>query len=148
MLHVSPVRAFSDNYIWLIRAPGDPAGAAVVDPGNARPAEDALDREGLRLSALFEVTPAQIVGIAERLARLPAAPGFTAGTNTRSANLRFQAVEPANPAVEATLEASRELRSRDEPTLPSTIGLERRVNPFCDVGDPRSGPAAIRRSAP
>jgi hypothetical protein len=32
--------------------------------------------------------------------------------------------------VEATLEASRELRSRDEPTLPSTIALERRINPF------------------
>ena len=41
MLEVSPVRAFSDNYIWLIRAPGDPAGAAVVDPGDARPAVSA-----------------------------------------------------------------------------------------------------------
>ena len=53
MLEVSPVRAFSDNYIWLIRTPGDPAGAAVVDPGDARPVEDALDREGLRLRAIF-----------------------------------------------------------------------------------------------
>jgi len=53
MLEVSPVRAFSDNYIWLIRTPGDPTGAAVVDPGDARPVEDALDREGLRLRAIF-----------------------------------------------------------------------------------------------
>ena len=51
MLEVSPVRAFSDNYIWLIRTLGDPAGAAVVEPGDARPVEDVLDREGLRLRA-------------------------------------------------------------------------------------------------
>jgi glyoxylase-like metal-dependent hydrolase (beta-lactamase superfamily II) len=69
MLEVSPVRAFSDNYIWLIRAPGDPAGAAVVDPGDARPAEDALDREGLRLSALFEGTPAQMSASPDRSAQ-------------------------------------------------------------------------------
>ena len=69
MLEVSPVRAFSDNYIWLIRAPGDPAGAAVVDPGDARPVEDALDREGLRLRALFEGTPAQMSASPDRPAQ-------------------------------------------------------------------------------
>ena len=53
MLEVSPVRAFLDNYIWLIRTLGDPAGAAVVEPGDARPVEDVLDREGLRLRAIF-----------------------------------------------------------------------------------------------
>lgn len=109
MLEVSPVRAFSDNYIWLVRTPGDPAGAAVVDPGDARPVEDALDREGLRLSAL-----------------------------------RFaQAVEPANPDAEATPKASRELRSRDGPTLPSTIGLERRINPFLRCREPAVKAAAM-----
>jgi len=55
MLEVSPVRAFSD-YIWLIRTLGDPAGAAVVEPGDARPVEDVLDREGLRLRAIFLTT--------------------------------------------------------------------------------------------
>jgi hydroxyacylglutathione hydrolase len=36
MLNVSPVRAFADNYIWLIK---DPARryAAIVDPGDAQP---------------------------------------------------------------------------------------------------------------
>jgi hydroxyacylglutathione hydrolase len=53
MLHVSPVRAFSDNYIWLIRAPADPGAAVVVDPGDDRPVEQALAAEGLRLKAIL-----------------------------------------------------------------------------------------------
>lgn len=53
MLQVSPVRAFSDNYIWLIRAPGDPGAAVVVDPGDDRPVEQALQEQGLRLAAIL-----------------------------------------------------------------------------------------------
>jgi glyoxylase-like metal-dependent hydrolase (beta-lactamase superfamily II) len=119
MNEVSPVRAFSDNYIWLIRTPGDPAGAAVVDPGDARPVEEALNREGLRLRAIFvtHLDP----------------------DHEMSAS---QALELANPDLEARLEASRELRSRDEPTLPSTIGLERRFNPFLRCREP-----AVRAAA-
>ncbi len=53
MLEVSPVRAFSDNYLWLIRAPGDRVGAVVVDPGEARPVEAALEQHGLKLRAIL-----------------------------------------------------------------------------------------------
>ncbi len=53
MLEVSPLRAFSDNYLWLIRAPDDPSAAVVVDPGDARPVEDALARGGLALRAIL-----------------------------------------------------------------------------------------------
>jgi hydroxyacylglutathione hydrolase len=53
MLHVSPVRAFSDNYIWLIRTPVDPGTAVVVDPGDDRPVEQALQEQGLRLAAIL-----------------------------------------------------------------------------------------------
>jgi hydroxyacylglutathione hydrolase len=53
MLEVSPVRAFSDNYFWLIRAPGDREGAVVVDPGAASPVDSALERQGLQLRAIL-----------------------------------------------------------------------------------------------
>jgi len=53
MLEVSPVRAFSDNYLWLIRAPDDRRDAVVVDPGDARPVEAALEQHGLALKAIL-----------------------------------------------------------------------------------------------
>ena len=71
MLEVSPVRAFSDNYIWLIRAPGLPDAAVVVDPGQARPVDTVLDRHGLKLHAILVTHhhPDHVGGVAELAAR-------------------------------------------------------------------------------
>lgn len=52
MLDVISVRAFNDNYIWLIRSP-DRRYAALVDPGDAHPAIQALEAENLKLVALL-----------------------------------------------------------------------------------------------
>ena len=49
-ISVSPVRAFQDNYIWVLRRDGK---AAVVDPGDARPVLDYLRAEKLKLSAIL-----------------------------------------------------------------------------------------------
>jgi hydroxyacylglutathione hydrolase len=67
MLEVSPVRAFSDNYIWLIRAPADPGAAVVVDPGLARPVDAVLEQHGLRLHAILVTHhhPDHVGGVAE-----------------------------------------------------------------------------------
>lgn len=53
MLQVTPVRAFKDNYIWLIHAPRDPGRVVAVDPGDARPVERALAERELTLSGLL-----------------------------------------------------------------------------------------------
>src|SRR3984957_20125209 len=52
-LVVRPVRAFSDNYIWLIDAPLAPARAFVVDPGDAAPVIAELQRSGASLAAIL-----------------------------------------------------------------------------------------------
>ncbi len=67
MLEVSPVRAFSDNYIWLIRAPGQPDAAVIVDPGQARPVDAELERLGLKLLAILvtHYHPDHVGGVAE-----------------------------------------------------------------------------------
>ena len=50
MAAIIPVRAFTDNYIWLLR---EGSRAAVVDPGDAQPVLDYVEREGLAISAIL-----------------------------------------------------------------------------------------------
>jgi len=52
MLPVLHVRAFEDNYIWVIRGTS-PDQAVLVDPGDAAPVLDALPRLGLTLAAIL-----------------------------------------------------------------------------------------------
>jgi len=51
MMDVIPLRAFSDNYIWVIRGSGD--RVVVVDPGDAAPVLKYLKSEGLTLAAIL-----------------------------------------------------------------------------------------------
>lgn len=48
MLSVTPIPALSDNYIWLLRQDSSP-GVCVVDPGEAEPVIEFLERESLTL---------------------------------------------------------------------------------------------------
>ncbi|RFO96987.1 hydroxyacylglutathione hydrolase [Rhodoferax lacus] len=45
-----PLPAFTDNYIWMLH---DGHQALVVDPGDAQPVLDALQREGLQLESIL-----------------------------------------------------------------------------------------------
>lgn len=236
MLEVSPVRAFSDNYLWLICAPDDRGSALVVDPGDADPVEAELDRRQLRLRGilvthhhpdhvggvralaarhdapvfgparermpcdvravddgdvvsladlgielrvmavpghtlghiayhghgalfcgdtlfsagcgrLFEGTPAQMLASLDRIAALPDDTRVYCAHEYTLGNLRFAAaVEPGNEDVLESLKAVRELRSRDAITLPTTLGRERRINPFLRCREPAVRAAAEARS--
>jgi hydroxyacylglutathione hydrolase len=53
MLQVTPVRAFSDNYIWLIHSPRDPKRVVAVDPGDPVPVEQMLARRNLSLAGIL-----------------------------------------------------------------------------------------------
>jgi hydroxyacylglutathione hydrolase len=50
MFDVIRIPAFKDNYIWLLRKG---TSAVVVDPGDARPVLEVLEREGLTLSSIL-----------------------------------------------------------------------------------------------
>jgi len=52
-VNVRPVRAFADNYIWLIEAPGAPGRVVAVDPGDASPVLNELHRTGASLAAIL-----------------------------------------------------------------------------------------------
>jgi hydroxyacylglutathione hydrolase len=70
-LGVRSVRAFSDNYIWLIEAPGNRLVA--VDPGEAAPVKAELARSGWSLAAILLTHhhPDHIGGVAELSAASP-----------------------------------------------------------------------------
>jgi hydroxyacylglutathione hydrolase len=52
-LGVRPVRAFADNYIWLIESPRLPGRVVAVDPGDAAPVIAELERSGSSLAAIL-----------------------------------------------------------------------------------------------
>lgn len=220
MLDVTPIAAFQDNYIWLIRGARDPRAVAVVDPGDAGPVQSALAANGMKLCAilathhhadhvggvaalvaetgaavfgparerlpvevtrlaggdrarldalglefevldvpghtaghiayyghgalfcgdtlfsagcgrLFEGTPEQMLASLDAFAGLPEPTRVFCGHEYTLANLRFaMAVESANPDIVDYVQKASALRASGRPTLPSTIGLEKRVNPF------------------
>jgi len=94
---------------------------------------------------LFEGSAAQM---AESLAKLAALPDETAvycGHEYTAANLRFAlAVEPDNRTAHAHLAQVLTWRAAGRPSLPSTIGLERRINPFLRTREPSVQAAAER----
>lgn len=54
MLEIKPIRAFNDNYIWLITNSSEHNQAAwVVDPGDAKPVIETLEQEGLILEGIL-----------------------------------------------------------------------------------------------
>jgi hydroxyacylglutathione hydrolase len=53
MLRVTALRAFTDNYIWLIHSPHAAHRVLAVDPGDAEPVQRALSAEGLELAGIL-----------------------------------------------------------------------------------------------
>jgi hydroxyacylglutathione hydrolase len=80
---------------------------------------------------LFEGTPEQMLASLDAFARLPEQTRVFCGHEYTLANLRFaMTVEAGNADIEAYARQASEWRASGRPTLPSTIGLEKRVNPF------------------
>lgn len=80
---------------------------------------------------LFEGTPAQMQQSLDALAALPDATLVCCAHEYTLSNLRFAlAVEPNNAELLHYMERCQALRAQDLPTLPSSIGLERSINPF------------------
>ncbi len=80
---------------------------------------------------LFEGTPAQMHASLARLMALPDDTMVYCAHEYTQANARFAVtVEPANAALAARAIEIDAARAAGQPTVPSTIGLERATNPF------------------
>lgn len=80
---------------------------------------------------LFEGTPAQMLASLQQLADLPDTTRVCCAHEYTASGLRFAlAVEPDNPDIAAHQRTVAQLRADSLPSLPSRIGLEKRINPF------------------
>lgn len=80
---------------------------------------------------LFEGSPAQMLASLDTLAALPENTRVCCTHEYTLSNLRFAAaVDPTNQTLARYTAAAQALRSQQQPTLPSTILLERQINPF------------------
>lgn len=80
---------------------------------------------------LFEGTAAQMFANMRRLAELPGETQVFCGHEYTQSNGRFAlAVEPDNAHLPARMVEVDALRARGEPTVPTSIALERATNPF------------------
>ncbi|MBK7579235.1 MAG: hydroxyacylglutathione hydrolase [Myxococcales bacterium] len=127
-----------------LHVPGHTSGAVAYVCGDAVFTGDTLFAAGC--GRLFEGTPAQMYeSLNEKLGALPDATRVFCGHEYTAANLRFAAhLEPSNNDVRGKAERVAALRERGEPSVPSSIGDERRTNPFmrCDSAELRKHLAA------
>lgn len=86
---------------------------------------------------LFEGTAAQMLASLDRLSQLPDTTRVCCAHEYTVSNLRFaQAVLPDDPDIADHLRHCLQLREQGLTTLPSTLAVERRINPFLRSRDP------------
>ncbi len=91
---------------------------------------------------LFEGTPAQMWASLQSLADLPNDTVVYSGHEYTAANMKFALdLEPENPALLSRAADIDAVRSARQPTVPSSLALERETNPFLRAAD-----SALQRS--
>jgi hydroxyacylglutathione hydrolase len=113
----------------VLDVPGHTAGHIAYYGHGALFCGDTLFSAGC--GRLFEGTPEQMLASLDAFAGLPEQTRVFCGHEYTLANLRFaMAVESGNADIVDYVRKATALRASGRPTLPSTIGLEKRVNPF------------------
>jgi hydroxyacylglutathione hydrolase len=86
---------------------------------------------------VFEGTPAMMWHSLEKLLALPDDTIVYCGHEYTLANARFAlTIEPGNADLVARAKEVENLRAAGKPTLPTTIALEKKTNPFLRVNEP------------
>ncbi len=95
---------------------------------------------------LFEGTAEQMLDSLDRLAALPGNTRVCCAHEYTLSNLAFaQAIEPNNPDLNQHNLTCQRLRAQSQPTLPSTLALELKINPFLRVRHPDVQAAALHQ---
>jgi hydroxyacylglutathione hydrolase len=121
--------------VKALHIPGHTLGAVAYVAEGAAFTGDTLFAAGC--GRLFEGTAAQMYeSLNLKLGALPDDTRIYCGHEYTVSNLRFaETLEPGNPDIAKKLAWARAAREKGEPTLPSTLGEERRTNPFLRVAE-------------
>jgi hydroxyacylglutathione hydrolase len=134
---------FLDNQFEIIELPGHTLDhIAFYDASKSQLfCGDTLFAAGC--GRLFEGTPSQMYNSLAKLTKLPANTKVYCTHEYTLDNLNFAlTVEPDNQQLQKRLEQCKQLRDKDQPTLPSDITTELATNPFLRADQP-----AIKASA-
>lgn len=84
---------------------------------------------------LFEGTPEQMWASLQRLMAWPDDTRLWCAHEYTASNARFALSLDDGPEMQTHADATFAARDRGEPTVPTTMGVERRLNPFLTAGD-------------
>jgi len=127
---------FGDRTAEVLFIPGHTRAhiAYYFPPGNAEDTGELFCGDTLFAGGcgrLFEGTPTQMVNSLSKLRALPDSTRVWCAHEYTLKNLEFDVtVDPENTDLQQRLIEVKAARSRKEATIPSTIGMEKRTNPF------------------
>ena len=121
---------FGDTELEVIATPGHTLGHIAYYSPADRIAFVGDTLFAMGCGRLFEGTAEQMWSSLQALAALPEDAIVYCAHEYTASNARFALSVDQDPAVRARAETVFAARERGEPTVPTTIGLERRTNPF------------------
>ena len=120
---------FAGHGVRILEVPGHTRGAITfVVEGHAFTGDTLF---AMGCGRLFEGDPAMMWKSLSKLKALPDATKIYCGHEYTESNGRFAlTIEPGNAALAARMTEVKAARAKGLPTIPSTIGLEKKTNPF------------------
>jgi len=129
--------SFGSHTARVIAVPGHTSGHIAFHFPQAKALFCGDTLFALGCGRLFEGTPAQMWDSLCKLRALPDDTRVYCGHEYTLSNARFAVtVDPQNRELAERADAIKAQRERGEPTIPTTLGLEKRTNPFLRADDP------------
>ena len=118
----------------ILDVPGHTSGAVAYYTDDIVFSGDTLFAAGC--GRMFEGTPPQMHASLSKFKNLADDTLLYCGHEYTVANLQFATtVEPENKTIQQRLVEAKKLREKGQPTVPSTLGIEKQTNPFlrCEI---------------
>jgi hydroxyacylglutathione hydrolase len=113
----------------ILDVPGHTSGAVAYYTKDMVFSGDTLFTAGC--GRMFEGTPPQMLTSLSKFKTLPDDTLLYCGHEYTVSNLQFAAnVEPENNEIQERLSQAKQLRDKNQPTIPATLLIEKRTNPF------------------